>query len=204
MKEYDIIDLHCKSLGIDWFASAWDGLSAHFINGYNIPCHKIASACLTDSDLLRRVRSNGKPVILSTGGSKLSQIQMAVEILGQEDLVILHCIADYPAKDEDINLSGINTFKNIFPGIPIGYSGHEADILPSLMAVAMGACVVERHVTLDKNMPGSDHKASLEPNELNELVIGIRRFEKLRGNGIKTVLPAEKLIMDKLRRKDTL
>lgn len=204
MKEFDVIDRYCRGQSIGWFGSAWDGLSAHFLNGYNVPCHKIASACLTDGDLLDRVRSNSKPVILSTGGSTLEQVQRAVDRLGKEDLVILHCIANYPCKDEEVNLSMIDTLKNTFRGIPIGYSGHEPDVLPSLLAVAKGACLIERHITLDKKMPGSDQKASLEPDELRELVGDIRRFEKLDGNGIKQVLSSEASVMHKLRRRDTI
>src|SRR3989344_3309377 len=200
MKEYDIIDQYCQEKGIMWFASSWDGLSAHFINGFNVPCHKIASACLTHSDLLKRVRYNGKLVILSTGGSSMEQIAKAVDILGREDLVILHCVANYPCKDDEINLNMIKTLKIMFPGVPIGYSGHENNTLPSLCAVAKGACMVERHITLDRNMPGSDHKASLEPAEFKHLVDEIRRLEVVQGNGLKKVHPSEEETMKKLRR----
>lgn len=219
LKEYDMIDRYCEEKGISWFASAWDGLSAHFINGFNVPCHKIASACLTHADLLRRVRYNKKPVILSTGGSTMEQIEKAVDILGRQDLIILHCVANYPCKDEEINLRMIETLRNKFEGIPVGYSGHEKDILPSLAAVAMGACVVERHITLDKNMPGSDHKASLEPQEFKCLVAEIRlmeegialtpgdqessdRLQVVKGDGVKKVYESEVEVMKKLRRKN--
>lgn len=201
LKEFDLIDIHCKQKGIMWFASSWDGLSAHFVNGFNVPCHKIASACLTHANLLQRVRSNGKPVILSTGGSSMEQIEKAVEILGREDLVILHCVASYPCKDEEINLLAIKTLQRKFPGVPIGYSGHELGITPSLMAVSLGASVVERHITLDRKMPGSDHKASLEPEEIKRLVSEIRRLETVRGDGIKRVYNSEVEVMKKLRRK---
>lgn len=200
LKEFDIIDNYCKEKGIYWFASCWDGLSAHFMNGFNVVCHKIASACLTNEDLLRRVRYNGKPIILSTGGSTLEQIKKAVDILGREDLVILHCVADYPAKDEDINLLMIDTLKQIFPGVPVGYSGHEADNLASVLAVARGACMIEKHITLDKKMPGSDHKASINPDEFKRLVSDIRRVQSMLGDGVKKVLPAEQAVMEKLRR----
>lgn len=212
LKEYDVIDRYCQERNIIWFASCWDGLSIHFINGYNVPCHKIASACLTHADLLRRARYKGKPVILSTGGSTMEQIKKAVEILGQEDLIILHCTANYPCLDEEINLNVINTLKEKFPMVPIGYSGHEVDITPSIIAAKMGACLVERHITLDKNMPGSDHKASLKPVELKNLVFAIRhprpwskhisknRLNVLNGNGVKQVYPSEVSVMKKLRR----
>ena len=201
LKEFDLIDIYCKKMGIMWFASSWDGLSAHFVNGFNVPCHKIASACLTHLNLLQRVRSNGKPVILSTGGSSIEQIERAVEVLGEEDLIILHCVASYPCKDEEINLITIKTLQQKFPGIPIGYSGHELGITPSLMAVAFGASVVERHITMNREMPGSDHKASLEPEEIKTLVSEIRRMETVRGDGIKRVYNSEVEVMKKLRRK---
>ena len=201
LKVYDMIDLYCCEKGIVWFASSWDGQSAHFVNGFNVPCHKIASACLTHADLLRRVRENGKPIILSTGGSTIEQVQKAVEILGREDLILLHCVANYPCDDNEVNLRVMHALRVAFSGVSIGYSGHEIGILPSVAAVAMGACLVERHITLDKNMPGSDHKASLEPQEFKQMVDEIRRFEKIRGDGIKRVLPSEIPVMAKLRRK---
>lgn len=204
LKEFDDIDLYCRANGIMWFASAWDGLSAHFLNGFNVPCHKIASACLTHRNLLERVRSNGKPVILSTGGSTMEQVEKAVAVLGTDNLIILHCVAVYPCQDSEINLSVIQTFARKWPGVPIGYSGHEAGLEPSLGAVALGACVIERHVTLDRAMPGSDQKASLEPHELKDLVRQIRRFEAVRGDGIKRLHASEVPVMNKLRRKDTL
>ena len=201
LKCYDIIDLYCREKDIFWFASSWDGQSAHFVNGFNVPCHKIASACLTHTDLLKRVRLNGKPVILSTGGSTMEQIEKAVNILGQEDLVILYCVANYPCQDYELNLLVIETLKRKFAGAPIGYSGHEIGILPSVAAVVMGACLIERHITLNKNMPGSDQKASLEPQEFKQMVGEIRRFEKIKGDGTKRVLPSEISVMEKLRRK---
>lgn len=207
LKEYDIIDIYCWEKDILWYASSWDGMSAHFINGFNVPCHKIASACLTHKDLLKRVRSSGKPVILSTGGSTIEQVEKAVKILGKEDLVILHCVAEYPPDDERINMSVIDTLAASFRGVPIGYSGHEADNIASIAAIAKGACMIERHITLDRHMPGSDHKASIEPQQLKELVATIRRIEKILGDGIKRVTDIEKDVMyvtKKLRRKDDL
>lgn len=201
LKDYDTIDRYCREKGIIWFASSWDGLSAHFINGYNVPCHKIASACLTHTDLLKRVRYNGKPIILSTGGSTMEQIEKAVNILGRENLVILYCVANYPCQDYEINLLVIETLKRKFAGVPIGYSGHEIGILPSVAAAVMSACLIERHITLDKKMPGSDHKASLEPYEFKQMINEIRRFEKIRGDGIKRYLASEIPVMEKLRRK---
>lgn len=204
LKEYDEIDLYCRERNILWYASSWDGISAHFVNGFNVPCHKIASPCLTHKNLLERVRYNGKPVILSTGGSILEQVEKAVKILGKESLIILHCVAEYPPDDERTNMLMMDTLTIAFRGVPIGYSGHEADNMASIVAVAKGACMIERHITLDKNMPGSDHKASIEPQELKDLVAAIRRIEKMTGNGIKKVTDVEKEIMKKLRRKDDL
>ena len=201
MKDFDLIDLYCKEKNIMWFASSWDGLSAHFLNGFNVLCHKIASACLTHKNLLERVRSNGKPVILSTGGSTIEQIEKAVKVLGHEDLILLHCTASYPSLDEEINLAVIETLKRKFAGVPIGYSGHELGILPSIAATAFGACLIERHITLDRKMPGTDQPASLEPEQLKTLVSEIRRLEKIRGDGIKRVYESEAQVMKKLRRR---
>ncbi|HEY4501179.1 MAG TPA: N-acetylneuraminate synthase family protein [Candidatus Paceibacterota bacterium] len=216
LHDFNLIEIYCREKGILWFGSSWDGHSAHFLNGFDVPCHKIASACLTHADLLRRIRSNKKPVILSTGGSTLEQVKKAVEVLGTDDLVVLHCIANYPCADEEINLATIDTLRDAFPDVPIGYSGHEQGILPSLMAVSMGACVVERHITLDRAMPGSDQKASLNPLQLQQLVYKIRELEAgniiieqlipiddmavIRGDGVKRVLPSEVPVMQKLRR----
>ena len=203
-KEFDVINRRCRDRNILWSASSWDGLSAHFINGFNPPFHKVASACLTNRDILQRVRENGKPVILSTGGSTIEQILRAVEILGTDDLILMHCIAEYPCKDEEVNLSMIHTLKRAFPGVPVGYSSHEAGIDPSVWAVVEGACVVERHITLDCTMPGSDQAASLEPAEIKELVDKIRRYEAVRGNGVKKVSAGEQAVMRKLRRRDDI
>ena len=179
LKEFYLIDIRCRELGIAWFASSWDGLSAHFMNGFNGPCHKIASACLTHRDLLKRVRSNGKPVILSTGGSTLEQVMRAVDVLGRDDLVILHCNATYPCLDQDVNLAVSGTLRETFPGVPVGYSSHSPEIGSALTAVAAhGASFVEVHVTLDRSMPGSDQGSSLEPHELTKLVQGIRSIER--------------------------
>lgn len=203
-KDYDIIDRHCHEKGIVWSASSWDGLSASFINGFDPPFHKIASACLTNRDILKRVRDKGKPVILSTGGSTIEQIKKAVEILGRDDLIIMHCIAAYPCEDSELNLNMIPTLKQAFPGVPIGYSGHERGIEPSVWAVVKGACVIERHITLDRKLPGSDQAASIEPDELAQLIAQIRKFEQASGDGIKRVSEGEKATMKKLRRRDDI
>jgi len=199
-KDYDTIDRYCREKDILWFASSWDGLSVHFVEGFDPPCHKVASPCLTNKDLLQRIKGCNRPVILSTGGSTLEDVRKAVSLLDREGVAILHCTSTYPSKDEEVNLLAMKTLMNHFPGIPIGYSGHEPDFLPSTLAVAQGACIIERHITLDKGMPGSDQKASLDPEEMKELVNSIRRTEVLCGDGFKSVLPGEASTMKKLRR----
>ena len=200
-KDFDAINRHCLGLGITWSASAWDGLSAHFINGFeDVAWLKVASACLTHRDLLERVKAKGKPIFLSTGGSTISQIKESVSILGTENLVLLHCVAAYPPRDEDTNLAAMEPLRRIYPQVPVGFSSHARDIFPAVIAASLGACAIEAHLTLDRNLPGSDHQASLEPIELAELISQVRRLEVLRGDGVKTVLPDEAITMGKLRR----
>jgi len=200
-KEFDIINRTCEELGITWSASAWDGLAAHFVNGFeDVAWLKVASACLTNRDLLQRVKAKGKPIFLSTGGSSLGQVKEAVSVLGAENLVLLHCVVAYPPRDEDTNLMAMETLRRIYPQVPVGFSSHARDIFPAVIAASMGACAIEVHLTLDRNLPGSDHKASLEPAELSELVSQVRRLEVLRGDGVKNVLPEEVGTMKNLRR----
>jgi len=203
-KEFDLIDQECHKLGLTWSASAWDGLSAHFVNGFGVEWLKVASACITNRDLLERVKAKGKPIFLSTGSCTLEQVIQAVDILGTDNLVLLHCVAAYPPRDEDTNLVVMDTLKRIYPQVPVGYSSHSQDIFPPLAAAILGACAVEVHLTLDRKLPGSDHKASLEPAELAKLVEQVRRFEILRGDGVKRVLPTEEATMAKLRRVNDL
>jgi N-acetylneuraminate synthase len=198
-KEYAEIDRYCKEKGILWFASPWDEVSADFLEKFDIPCYKIASASLTDDNLLRHVRSKGKPVILSTGMSAVEQIRHAVEVLGEEDLIILHCTSTYPGADEELNLKVIPWLKEQF-SCPIGYSGHEVGVYSSLVAAVLGACVVERHITLDRAMWGSDQAASLEPTGIRRLVRDIRRLPVWLGDGKKRVYDSELPILQKLRR----
>ena len=197
--EYCQIDKYCKSLGIDWFASCWDMPSVDFITAYNPPYFKIASAGLTDLTLLLATRSTGKPVILSTGGSTLEQIDRAVDYLGKDNLTLLHCNASYPAYNDELNLRTIQTLRQRY-GVPVGYSGHELALATTVAAVALGACVVERHITLDRAMWGSDQQASLEPHEFAELVRDIRFVEAAMGDGVKRVTEREQEVMRKLRR----
>lgn len=199
--EYREIDQYCRKKNILWFASPWDDESVEFLEAFNPPAYKIASACLTDDDLLQRVRSKGRPVILSTGMSSLEEIDHAVDILGPQDLVLLHCVSTYPAEDGDLNLRVIEFLKNRYPTVPVGYSGHEKGVYASVHAVAHGACLIERHVTLDRTMWGSDQAASLEPKGLMLMVKTIRNYERTRGDGIKRVLESEIPIMKKLRRE---
>lgn len=198
-EQYAEIDAYCRLHNIAWFASPWDETSVDFLEGFNVPCYKVASASLTDDNLLRHMRSKGKPIILSTGMSTLEQIDHAVEVLGPHQLVILHATSTYPAQYEELNLRVIPALAQRF-GVPIGYSGHETGIASSVAAVAMGACMVERHLTLDRAMWGSDQAASLEPNGMTRLMRDIRLIETAFGDGQKRLLDTEVPIMKKLRR----
>jgi len=197
--EYGEIDAHCKNKGIVWFASPWDEASVDFLERFDVPCHKIASACLTDDNLLRHVRKTRKPIILSTGMSTMEQIDHAVEVLGRNDLLLLHATSTYPANYEELNLKVIPALAKRF-GLPVGYSGHETGIASSVAAVALGAVMIERHLTLDRAMWGSDQAASLEPNGMTRLMRDIRLVETALGDGQKRLLERERPIMEKLRR----
>jgi len=199
--EYNIIDAYCKKVGIDWFASCWDYEAAAFITLYDPPCFKIASACLTDYILVAwtLAMAHVVPIILSTGMSTLAQIDHAVDILGKDDLILLHCVSTYPAYNNELNLRAIQTLKARY-GVPVGYSGHELGLASTVAAVALGACVVERHITLSRALWGSDQAASLEPDELKELVRDIRFVESALGDGMKRVMEREIPVMEKLRR----
>jgi N-acetylneuraminate synthase len=200
-EQYVVIDRHCRDNGILWFASCWDEASVEFIERFSPPCYKIASASLTDITLLRHTRSKGRPIMLSTGMSTLEQIHRAVEVLGQENLALMHCVATYPAQDEELQLNVIRTLQREFPEVPVGYSGHDYGTTMSVCARALGACITERHITLDRSMWGSDQAASLEPAGVKLLTANIRRLEKALGNGVKGVLDAERSAMHKLRRR---
>lgn len=200
LEEYQEIDRYCKEKNIPWFASCWDEGSVDFIDQFDVPCYKIASASLTDDGLLRHTRSKGKPIILSTGMSTLEQIDHAVEVLGKNDLIILHATSTYPANYDELNLAVIPEMKKRY-GVPVGYSGHETGIPTSVAVVALGACVVERHITLDRAMWGSDQAASLGPGGIIKMTSGIRIMEMAMGDGIKRVIEREVPIIKKLRRK---
>jgi N-acetylneuraminate synthase len=199
MAEYEEIDAYCKAVKIPWFASCWDEESVDLINRFDVPCFKIASASLTDDNLLRHTRATGKTIILSTGMSTLDEIDHAVEVLGKHDLVILHACSTYPAYYEELNLRAIPMLRERY-GVPIGYSGHETGIPASVAAATLGASVVERHITIDRAMWGSDQAASLEPNGIGRLVRDIRLVEQSMGDGVKRVYEREYPIIKKLRR----
>jgi N-acetylneuraminate synthase len=202
-EEYKEIDKYCKEKGIIWFASAWDIASVEFLEKFNVPCYKIASASLTNKELLAKVKETGKPIILSTGMSTIEQINKAVKFLGEEDLVILHSTSTYPTADDEHNLNVIKTLRNCF-NCPIGYSGHEPGIWPTIFAAAIGACVLERHITLDRAMFGSDQAASLEKKGMETICKVTKNTSIYLGNGKKIVYDSEKPIINKLRRVNTL
>ena len=197
--DYAEISSFCKQVKIDWFASPWDEGSVDFVEQFNPPAYKIASASLTDDNLLRHVRKTGKPIIASTGMSTYDEIDHAVDVLGKEDLILMHTTSTYPAKYEQLNLRAIPAMEERY-GLPVGYSGHETGIPTSVAAAVLGACCVERHITMDRAMWGSDQAASLEPNGISRLVRDIRLCEQSMGDGIKRVYEEEIPVMTKLRR----
>ncbi|MFJ2504671.1 MULTISPECIES: N-acetylneuraminate synthase family protein [unclassified Microbacterium] len=198
--EYVEIGDHATMLGLDWFASPWDVPSVDFLEDLNVVAHKVASASLTDTELLVALRETGKPVILSTGMSTIEQIDRALDTLGTDRVVLMHATSTYPLEPEEANLRVIATLRDRYPGVPVGYSGHERGLQISLAAVAIGAVAVERHITLDRTMWGSDHAASLEPTGLEHLVRDIRVIERATGDGVKRVFDSERAPMAKLRR----
>lgn len=197
---YRAIDEYCRKRGIDWFASPWDTEAVAFLEKFDLPAHKVASASLTDDELLRALRATGRTVILSTGMSTPQQIRHAVEVLGSENILMCHATSTYPAKADELNLRMIHTLQAEYPNVPIGYSGHETGLQTSVAAVALGAVFVERHITLDRAMWGSDQAASVEPGGLDRLVRDIRIIEESLGDGVKRVYEGELAPMKKLRR----
>ena len=200
VEEYTAIDEHAKLRGIDWFASPWDVESVDFLEQFDVPAHKVASASLTDDELLRRLRATGRTVILSTGMSTMRQIRHAVEVLGSDNIILCHATSTYPAQAGELNLAMIHTLQAEFPNVPIGYSGHETGLQTTVAAVAMGAVFVERHITLDRAMWGSDQSASIEPQGLQRLVRDIRVVSAALGDGVKKIYDGERAAMAKLRR----
>jgi len=198
-EEYSEIDRYCKEKEIDWFASVWDEPSVDFLEAFSPICYKIPSASLTDHTLLKHTRATDRPIILSTGMSTMIEIRAAVELLGRDQLVITHATSTYPCDPSELNLKMIHTLRNEF-SCPIGYSGHEVGLIPSVSAVALGACLVERHITLDRAMWGSDQAASVEPSGFARLVKYIRVTEESLGDGVKRVYESEQASRQKLRR----
>ena len=199
-KQYHEIDLFCRERNIPWMVSVWDEPAVDFMENFDTPAYKIPSASLTDHKLLKHVRKTGKPMIISTGMSTMDQIRKAVKVIGEENLVIMHCTSTYPCEPEELNLKMIETLRSEFPNNPIGYSGHEVGLVPSAIAVALGACMVERHMTLDRAMWGSDQAASVEPGGFERLVKYIRVAEASVGDGVKKVYDSELASLKKLRR----
>ena len=199
-ENFEEINNFCRHLEIDWFASCWDEPSVDFMEHFQPNCYKAASASLTDISLLKKKQSTGKPLILSTGMSTQEEIETAVNELGRENLLIAHSTSAYPCPVDELNLKMILTLKNKYPEIPIGYSGHETGLAPTWAAVTLGATFVERHITLDRAMWGSDQAASVEIAGLHRLIGNIRDIEKSLGDGIKKVYQSEMSQRDKLRK----
>ena len=197
--EYTEIARYSKEKDLDWFASPWDVPSVEFLERHNVIAHKIASASVTDIPLLEALKATGKPLILSTGMSTMDEIDTAVETLGTDNLVLMHATSTYPLDPAEANLRMIHTLRERF-GVPVGYSGHETGLQVSLAAVGLGANALERHITLDRAMWGTDHGASLEPTGLTRLVRDVRVIESALGDGIKRVYESEEGPRQKLRR----
>lgn len=199
-EEYLEIDECCKEKGIDWFASPWDENAVDFLEKFKPIIYKISSASLTDYSLLKKVKATGRPLIISTGMSTFEEVENTVNYLGTDNLMIAQSTSSYPCNVEQLNLKVIQTYKEKFPGIPIGYSGHETGLAPTIAAVALGASFVERHITLDRAMWGTDQAASVEINGMLKLVQDIRDVEKALGDGIKKIYESEYKNIEKLRR----
>jgi N-acetylneuraminate synthase len=198
-EEYREIDNYCAKVGVQWFASPWDVPSVEFLDRFGAVTHKVASASLTDVELLTALKQTGKPIIASTGMSTMDEIDAAVEILGTDNLVLMHATSTYPLPPEEANLRMITTLKERY-GVPVGYSGHERGLQISIAAIALGAAALERHITLDRTMWGSDQAASLEPEGLRHLVRDVRIIQEAMGDGVKRVFEGELAPKKKLRR----
>jgi N-acetylneuraminate synthase len=201
--EYEQIDDYCRRKGIDWFASPWDEEAVSFLEAFRPVMYKLASASLTDTNLLNKIKSTHRPLMLSTGMSTIDEVESAVSLVGTDNLLLAQSTSTYPCKLEELNLSVIRTYKEMYPNVPIGYSGHETGLAPTLAAVALGAAFIERHITLDRAMWGTDQAASVEIIGLQRLVKDIRDIEKSLGDGIKKVYDSELGSIKKLRRIKT-
>lgn len=198
--EYKIIDAYCKEKNILWLASCWDELSVDFMEQFNPPFYKAGSASLTDINLLKKKKSTGRPLMISTGMSTIDEIKKAVDIIGTDNLMIAHSTSTYPCKLEELNIKVITTLKEMYPEVPIGYSGHETGLAPTWAAVSLGATFVERHITLDRAMWGTDQAASVEVVGFQRLVENIRDIEVSLGDGVKKLYESELAPRKKLRR----
>ncbi len=196
--EYQAIAKEADHLGIQWFASPWDVDSVAFLEEFDPPCHKVASASITDLDLLRALRATGRPIIMSTGMSTPEEIRAAVDELDRDRLLLAHATSTYPCVPEELNLRVLQSLREEYD-VPVGYSGHETGLQTTVATVALGACFVERHITLDRAMWGTDHAASIEPGGLSRLVRDIRVVQTALGDGVKKVYDSELPIRDKLR-----
>lgn len=198
-EEYDEIDRYCKEIGIRWTASVWDIDSLNFLMNYDVPFIKIPSACITDFELLKAINKTGKDVVLSVGMSTMFEINNAIKSLDNiNNISILQCNSSYPSKNEELDISFIPELKKIF-NCNVGYSGHEVGYFPTLLARAVGASIIERHITLDKNMKGTDHKSSLDIDELKECINKLKEVDIILGKNYKTIYDSEIPIMNKLR-----
>jgi len=198
--EYDLIESYCKQKGIAWSASAWDIESLKFLDKYNLPFNKVASALATHLEFLNEVAKSRILTYVSVGMCEYEDIDAIVKIFRSYNcpLVLMHTISTYPAQDKDLNLKMIQTISNKY-NLPVGYSGHESSISPSIVAASLGAVAIERHITLDRSMWGTDHSASLEPSGLNQLVGSIRKVPIVLGDGVKRVIEGELEAAKKMR-----
>ena len=197
--EYEQIDAYAKKLDIHWFASPWDLPSVDFLLGFSPVCIKVASASLTDTALLSKIAATNVPLILSTGMSTMDEIESAVALISNTQFGLAHATSTYPCQPTELNLRMIQTLDSKFK-VPVGYSGHETGLATTVAAVAMGATFIERHITLDRSMWGTDHSASVEPTGLDRLVRDIRNTEAALGNGVKCVFDSELPVKARLRR----
>lgn len=203
-KEFTEIDKYCKEKDIIWFASVWDLPSIDFLEKFDVPCYKIPSAHLTNKELLLKLKSLKKPILISTGMSTEEEIRKAMSILKGADLVVMHCNSSYPAKDEELNLNYIKKLQLEYPDFIIGYSGHELGISASLVAAVFGAKVIERHITIDRAMWGTDQAASIEFSGMRRLSRDLDKLNLWQGDGIKRITENEKKVKTKLRNVETL
>ena len=198
-KEYNQVDAYCREKGIIWFASPWDLPSIEFLKDYALPVYKVPSALLTHKEYLLKLKNIGSPIMLSSGMSDVELVKKAVSFIGEDNIILMHATSTYPAKTEEINLRVLQTYMKMF-SCPIGYSGHEVGLQITLAAVAIGANAIERHITLDRSMWGSDQASSVEPIGLMKLVRDIRIIENALGDGVKRILPSEEEVMKRLRK----